>query len=133
MHLSAAQTLVGVKWYKIRPYPHFMDGKLYFASIQYILEREPTEEEQAIISIAPRAAGLIACIALPFVALTGWWWLMILVAGGVVDTFVGSLGIREHSDLRRAAKNAKMSPWQLRAAGMVAVFCSWLWLVLALL
>lgn len=132
-HLFAAQQLVGVRDYNISILPGFLNDAWYWAYISYTLERHPTDEEEFVISMAPRAPAMVACILLPFVAWLGWWPLIILVGGGLVDQINGSLGIRETSDLRKAAVYMKQNPWRLRAVGLMWAFISLSFSLLALL
>jgi tRNA(Ile)-lysidine synthetase-like protein len=102
-HLRKAKQLVGVQWYKMFLYPHSYNGVWYWARISYILNRQPNSWELYDICLAPRTPDLWATLLLPFSAIFGLWPLTILLAGGAIDMFVGSLGISDASDLKRAA------------------------------
>jgi hypothetical protein len=125
-HVLAAKCTVGVTDYEIKIFPnkHPVTREWRWASYQCWFKREPTPDEQAIISLAPRIPNFIAVIAFMFATLMNGWLLLIWAifwGAGLVDLFVGSLGISEHSDLRKAATSLECSPWVLRFVGFFAI------------
>lgn len=127
-HLFAARAIVGVRRYAFKLYPHIYNGRWYWSRVSYLYERNPDDREQAWISIAPRYADLVAAIALPFAALMPDVWLFhawtILFGAGVVDLWTGSTGISKTHDLRKASVGFEISPWLLRAGGLIAIASS---------
>ena len=137
-HIAGAKLVSKVESWKIMPYPHFKDGNFRFGGMElkYKAENFPSKSRQAVFNLAPRIANLIS-IGLLFVALalTGTFqiiWLIVCFAG-TIDLIVGSLGISELSDLRKAATNINISPWVLRISGLVLSALSILIVLLILL
>lgn len=128
-HLWMVKRFVRLESWSIKPYPHYRDvgdGKkqFSFAAVYWRLEPDQfmTNKQLATISLAPRIGDIIAVIALPFAVLFSsgvlfWIWISFWFCG-LVDLFIGSLGIRDNSDLRRASNYLKINPWLLRIAGM---------------
>lgn len=120
-HLFMAKKLVGVNKWKMKLYPHRAeDGSLRWGAVWYWMDRQPTDKEQAAISLAPRApdllaAGLFAAGGLLSGPLAILWF--VFWGAGVVDLVNGSIGKSELSDLKRAAKALKKNPWWIRLAG----------------
>jgi hypothetical protein len=138
-HLAAAKWLVGAELVQMKLYPH-VDPKAGFrwGSVQWKWhDRPPTDLEYAAIVFAPRAPDLVAVIAFPLVGLlpiTGAVFLIVsvLLGAGLVDLGNGSMGINEHSDLRRGAVYLKKPPWLFRVTGFAVLLASAAaWLVLS--
>lgn len=132
-HLLMARSFAEFQEWSIKPYPHFVEinGKkvFRFASFHCILKLGEyfTKNEKSTISLAPRIMDIIAAIALPFATffsgiVLGAW--LVLWGCGLLDLFVGSLGISEESDLKKAAKNLDISPWWFRIVGMGTMLIS---------
>lgn len=128
-HVIAAG-LVGktsdVKWWL---YPHKdEDGKFYFAKVQWTWETESLSPQKiAITYLAPRLMNIIAAIALPFAVLFPLSWMIgwiIFWGAGIVDFFVGSMGMNIHSDLRVASTSLNIDPNILRIAGFSIIATS---------
>lgn len=120
-HILMAKYLVGLEWYKIKVYPHIDKvAGFRWAACRYLPKRNPTPTEDALISLAPRLPGIVACALAPlFVFFASFGitpaliWL-IFWGSGVVDLINGSMGISQCSDLKKAVANLKISPWLLR-------------------
>ena len=128
-HLFAVKSYVRVIRSKIKLYPHRNESLGFvWASIRWHTNRRLTMRELAWVSFAPRWAGIIALVLFPL------WSLMpspeasliwgVIWGGGLIDVFVGSLGISVNSDLRRASYGWNISPWILRISGMSAIIVS---------
>lgn len=110
-------------------YPH-NDEKLGFvwAKVKWKADRAPTEYEMAHICFAPRIPDFIAVFMFLLWPLMPTNTLMLIWAafwiGGLIDLFVGSLGIGQYTDLRRVSNGWDIEPWIFRALGMSAIFCS---------
>ena len=135
-HLLLVKRAVGVTWFKIIPYPHIVQGQFYFARVVYLPKETPSDEQLIKIHLAPRLPDVVACFILGLtqtllshyytwfsehkIILIIW---LIFWFGGVVDLFVGSLGIRRNSDLRRASKLYRhvAFAWILRTLGILLV------------
>ena len=122
-HVLMAKALVGLKKWKIYPYPHKSDGNFYWARTSWQSVDKPTRFQKAAIHLAPRIPNIIfivlmalACMASSALAI---FWL-IFCSGALVDLLVGSLGIGKYTDLKIAARQLWISPWWLRVAGLVA-------------
>lgn len=112
-----------VKWWL---YPHRdAEGNLYFAKIEWKwLGPVPSAFQHALIYLAPRIMNVVAAIALPFAALLPLPWMIawiIFWGAGIVDFFVGSLGMSELSDLRQASKYLKIDAYNLRVFGFTTI------------
>lgn len=118
-HLKMADRTVGVEWYKMFLYPHTYNGHFYWARVQYLIYREPTKWEMLLISLAPRIPGLVGLLLAPLAFWLGIYPLGILLAGGIIDTFVGSTGFTPASDLQKAAATGYVSKVELRVMGLV--------------
>jgi len=126
-HLHAARKIVGVKYHRIVPWPHWHLGRFYWARVHYDYDRWPTAREQAWISFAPRYANLLAVVLFPLASfLPGWWfWTWSIAWGaGLVDLWSGSTGISKVHDLRRTAHGWGVSPWVLRIGGFILIAVS---------
>lgn len=127
-HLLMAKRTVGVTKYEMKLYPHKgPGGGIRWGSVRYWMEREATPDEDYQISIAPRYADMLACAMFPltvcFAGPVAWVW-AVFWGAGLVDLINGSLGISEHSDLKKAAKVKGISPWLLRGLGFAATAIS---------
>ena len=134
-HLIAAKATVGVSEWEIKPYPHIYNGKLRWSGYYASLKKSPTKKQTAAIYLAPRVPDLAAASLLPWTVLLPAPVAFLAAAfcmAGLVDLFVGSLGISDLSDLKRAAKASGYSPWYLRMAGFGNIFLSLILLALVL-
>jgi hypothetical protein len=122
-HVLMARLLVGISYWEINLIPKIKEAKLLriqFASCFYIPLKRSTKQQQAAISLAPRIPDVLGAIALPFVSLMPApisYFMMVFFGSALVDLFVGSIGMSEESDLRKAAENIDLSPWTLRLMG----------------
>jgi hypothetical protein len=123
-HIAAAKFTCGVSKWRIYPYPHTHADGFYWGRATWWPLRQANDEEQIWISLAPRIPDITAALVFPLFLAFHWWIPAIIAGAGLVDFFTGSLGIREHSDLRRAATAWKLSPWVLRIAGMAVITAS---------
>lgn len=128
-HAIAAKVLMKAQDFKFKLYPHINEQKKFlFASVSWIIPRTArTDTKEAMVFLAPRVMSLVAVIAFPFLLLfpvpIAMFW-AILWGAGLVDLFVGSLGIFKESDLKRAAKLLKFNPTLIRVFGFVAILAS---------
>lgn len=122
-HVFAAKATVGLKWWRIKWWPHKHPRLGWvFASWTGRFKRRITHHERTIISYAPRIPDIFACVMLLFSALLPWpfilFWL-IFWGAGLVDMVTGSLGISPVSDIQVTARHANhgqgCSIWKLRA------------------
>lgn len=126
-HIIAASLVGKISEPKIIPYPHFTikNGKkfFYFARASWRWEDGyPTDKKRGFVSLAPRVANLLNCVLLILnLAFFSSNLILIFCLGGLVDLAVGSIGFRKKSDLRRAARRLKVSPWIFRVVGWVIV------------
>ena len=120
-HIRAANKYVGVEWYKMYLYPHKFNGVFYWARCQYLLKREPSSYELYKIAEAPRIPDFIACILLILASAFHLYPLVILLLGGVIDLFIGSLGIHPESDIQKEARYGRMNLWYLRTFNMLYI------------
>lgn len=117
-HYVAAKYLVGGHSPQFKLYPHKFKGHFFFASVRYTrtLFNVPSANN-FLVSMAPRLPGLAACLLTGYAAFLNGipqiLWLM-FVGAGAVDYLFGLTGRSEHSDLQRAARVMKVSPWVLR-------------------
>jgi len=135
LHLSAIRFTVGESWHEISVLPRrHPEGGIRWAQIRWSPEREATQSDRFIIGMAPRLAGVVALVCLPFTALLpGYlgWVLSIFFWGGVIDTITGSLGVNERSDLKKATKTDVRWLWVLRLTGLLlCVISGGTWLAL---
>ena len=133
-HAVVARWKLGARDFQFKLYPHWtVEGRFVFASVHWIPERNGLEVG---VLLAPRVPDLLAVALFPLTApvdFLEWWQVALgcLAGGGLVDLFVGSLGISPLSDMRLAVREAKTNPNVLRVPGMVlvAVSAGW-WLCL---
>src|SRR5574343_1712300 len=103
-HIITAKALVGIIYWKIIPYPHRDEnGTLWFARCFYYTKTSADKLSQAAIAWAPRIPGAIATILFPVAVYLSNWELTILLAGGMIDMVVGSVGRNPESDLQKAS------------------------------
>jgi len=127
-HVLMAKLRVGVAKYELKLLPY--KDPVYgwrFGSCKYWLLEEPTEKDQAFISLAPRIPDALAVIMFALTGLFSGWLAVVWAAfwgAGLIDLGVGSMGISEHSDLRKAAKSAGYTPWLYRIFGWSAIATS---------
>jgi hypothetical protein len=126
-HLWMAKRLVGATETKISihmPPMRLEDGSWRWARYQWKPDREVKPLERAAISLAPRIPNIVGVVAFPFFGLFNEWvaafWFL-LMGGGAVDFIVGSLGISERSDLKRAVKALDVSIWPFRFGAAVLI------------
>jgi len=115
--------ITDVKWWL---YPHKDEaGNFYFAKVQWLWDpNEVKPNELALIYLAPRLMNIVAALALPFAALFPLPWMIawiIFWGAGIVDFFVGSMGINEYSDLKRAAAALNIEPNIIRITGFSVI------------
>ena len=128
-HVIAAHSfakLTDIKWWL---YPHRDEaGNFYFAKVQWNWNAEPASPiHNAIIYLAPRVMDIVAAIALPFAVIFSVPWMIawiIFWGSGIVDFIVGSLGISEYSDLKRAATHLTIDPNIIRIIGFAIISIS---------
>ena len=130
-HVIAYKRTVGLYGYELFLYPHIYDNHFYFARVTCCLKRRPSNAEQVIISMAPRLPDAVSAIFLLLVMLSvprAFYvdFLIIFLLGGVVDLFVGCLGIGSRSDLRVASQSSAPNTrllflYAYRAIGVLAV------------
>ena len=136
-HILAAMAFGDIVDWKIKPYPHMKDGKFRFAGAEWTWVGEvPGKEKKAWISFAPRIPNILAAFLL-FVGfyLTGViqiTWLIFCFAG-IIDLAVGSLGISETSDLRKASVGLEINPWVFRVFGFTVSVTSIITILLIIL
>lgn len=128
-HAIAAKLLLKAQDFKFKLYPHISEQKKFlFASVSWITPGTArTDTKEALVLLAPKVMSLVAVIAFPFLLLfsmpIAMFW-AILWGAGLVDLFVGSLGISAESDLRRAGKLLKFNPTLIRVFGFTAILAS---------
>jgi len=131
-HIIAAHLTVGVIRWKINlflmleNFPHNIKN-MRFAECIYYPKREIMSREKGIISLAPRIPDIVFAFLTPITALVNepyCYILTILFGGSLIDLFVGSEGISDRSDLKRAADSLNINPWVLRIIGMsIFIIC----------
>jgi hypothetical protein len=122
-HWVAAKLLLGARNPKFKLYPHKYKDTFRWASVRYTVTTDRfLPAGRALISLAPRLPGLIACTLMPVgLLLSGYLqivWFM-LFGSGVVDYMMGLIGKSPHSDLQKASAFLGMNPWRLR------IYSSW--------
>tara|TARA_Y100000590_G_scaffold468588_1_gene651889 strand:- start:771 stop:1973 length:1203 start_codon:yes stop_codon:yes gene_type:complete len=128
-HIIAARSYTKLSNVKFKLYPH-KNKSLGFvwASVSWKPEKRLSDSEFAWVSIAPRFPDILAVILFPLWALMPNGTAMLIWGAiwgaGLIDLFVGSLGISKTSDLRRAAKGWECNPWILRINGMMLILVS---------
>jgi hypothetical protein len=133
-HVLAARIAGPLLSCTIRIYPHRgPDGWTYAGSV-WTWKRVPRLPTIGLVFLAPRAADVLACVALPLGALLPYPWQKaawaVLWGAGLVDLAVGSVGWGKASDLRRAATALGIPAWLLRGLGFGALASSVLvWLL----
>lgn len=122
-HVLVAKYLNGAADIKIVPYPHKKDGRFYWMRASYILNHELNVGwRKAARHLSPWVPRILGMIALQF---TGMYWPLVILVGGVLaDTWTGSVGLGEYSDLLRAASTIKISPWWIRLFGFTLIITS---------
>lgn len=128
-HYFVLKQYVKIKTVKFRFYPHkLQSGQFAFASIRWTADRKLNEHQLAKMSIAPRIPNLLSVFLftlwgiMPTTTLMLLW--ILFWGGGLVDLFVGSLGIRWESDLQRASRGFKINSWVIRSIGMSTILLS---------
>jgi len=128
-HAVAAKALLKARDFQFKLYPHMSrDNGFFFASASWtVLSTSRTDKKEAMVLLAPRVMNLVAVIAFPFLLLfsgpvaVAW---AIFWGAGLVDLFVGSLGISKASDIRRAGKLLNFNPNVIRILGFAAIIAS---------
>ena len=121
-HVIAYHLLYKVHSYSVKLYPHKHLGSFRFAGYSVWLGDPETKENKWKTALAPRVMDLVACFFFPFCLLfsgTVQLVLLTLVGGGLVDLFIGSLGIRKQSDLVKASDSLDIPNNVLRVWGLV--------------
>lgn len=122
-HVLMAKALVGLKTWKIYPYPHKVGDNFVWARSRWKFIEKPTCHQKAAIHLAPRIPNIVFILLMAVVCMAqsplAMFWL-IFCGGALVDLFTGSLGISKFSDLKITSCQLGISPWWLRIAGMVA-------------
>lgn len=128
-HALAAKLLMKAQDFHFKLYPHITEEKKFlFASVSYMVSTTVrTDTKEAIVLLAPRLMNLVAAIAFPFLLLFPMPFAMawaILWGAGLVDLFVGSLGISSESDIRRAGKLLNFNSNVIRILGLATILAS---------
>lgn len=121
-HVLMAKAFRKISDVRYRLYPHFTaSGTFRFAAVSWNPQGNPLKpKERAAIWLAPRILDGLAVLFLPLAvlfngpSLLAW---LIFWGSGLVDLGVGSTGMSEISDLRRASDALGWSPWALRILG----------------
>lgn len=128
-HVVAARAFRKLTKVRFFLWPHMHEGDFYFARVQFWWEEggplKPSEE--VTMKLAPRLLNIVAAIAFPFVALFSWPWNFAWAIGwgaGLIDFFVGSLGISPFSDLRMSAERLRIDPNVIRIIGLTIILVS---------
>ena len=103
---------------KFRPWPHRLDsGRFVWGSIRRRCG-ELNGTETGWISFSPRVPALIACAVL---VVSAWAhapiWVLVLLAGGLVDQAVNSIGYTAGTDLQRWCAAWDHPPWTWQIFG----------------
>ena len=118
----------GAKNPRFKIYPHRYLGDFRFAGVYYDWGVVvPSFRDRALIALAPRLPDCVAAALLPVAAAFDMPWRVVWLAfwgADLVNLFVGSLGISENSDLRRAAKWLEVDPWCFRLCGFAVLVAS---------
>lgn len=126
-HILAAHCLFGVKNWSIKLLPEKHGDTIWWGSCKYQPEFQPMSSELAQVALAPRIPNLIACALLPLAPIFSFpfsvFW-VIFFGAGLIDLLVGSFGISEYSDLRKAAAGLSIDPNFIRFIGLFCLFCS---------
>ena len=129
-HILVANEIAPVKDIKFWLYPHIdEEGKFYFARVRWSWNPWPIVSDftLAMVYLAPRIPDLFATLMFPYGILFSSPWKYIwyiLWGGGLVDMFIGSLGIRKHSDLQISSKLLKIDPKIIRVISLVIIMTS---------
>jgi len=121
-HVLMAKIVGDVKTWTIKPYPHMHRGSFRFAGAYWMWKRLPEDKDRGWVYLAPRLPDLLAILAIPATfLLTGLakFILLIVLAGGIIDLFVGSLGISDKTDLNKISRHFAINPWLPRVVGFV--------------
>lgn len=130
-HLAAARALGPLRDVELWLYPHRDErGNFFFARVKWRWDPplRPSPLQVAAVVLAPRLADLLGAVGFVLCAafVPAPWLLaaLALTGGALVDLFVGSLGVGELTDLRRASTVLDLSPWLLRGVGMGVLLAS---------
>lgn len=132
-HLLMARLHWKFKSWGMKPYPHilnFKDGtkQFYFARCWfYVADGESlfsTNKERNRIDLAPRISNLCAIMFTYIYCLfiSNKYLLTIILLFcfcGIIDLFVGSLGIGKNSDLKKVSTRMEISLWWFRIPGII--------------
>lgn len=101
-----------------QPWPNTSLGRFTWGSVSWtgLLSRN----EHGRVGIAPRVPAFVATLLLPLFA----YYklpdeLLILLAGGLIDQIVNSLGISTNSDMQDWCRSFGHNPWFWRAIGIM--------------
>lgn len=128
-HAVFAKVLLKAKDFKYKLFPHIDENKKFlFASVSWMAtEENKNDTKEAIVLLAPKVMNVVAAIAFPFLLLLPMPFAMawaILWGAGLVDLFVGSLGISSESDIRRAGKLLNFNSNVIRILGLTTILAS---------
>lgn len=123
-HVVAVKLTSGLHWYRMRLYPHKLNGEDCGASVTYLPKRVIKPKEQAIISMAPFVPSLLASVLCPVaIFMSGWvavaWFLFWFI--GVCDLVSEVSASTKNSDIMNAARNLKLNIWKLRILGLAVI------------
>jgi len=124
-----AKKRVGLEWFKLKLYPHMNEGSLRWAACEYLPKKQPTPEDVALISLAPRIPDLLACWLFILTPLFSGWFAVawfIFFGAGIIDLINGSIGFSPNSDLQKAVATGttKTDAKGLRILGLAFVVVS---------
>lgn len=133
-HVAMARIFRKLVSVKFILFPHKdEEGNFYFARVQFWYEGEPLKPvEEAMVNLAPRIMNIAAAIALPFISCFGLAGMLVwgvIWGAGLVDFFVGSLGMSPVSDLQVAAAKLGVNHNVIRVIGFFIILVSLMWTV----
>jgi hypothetical protein len=136
-HFLALKSVRNVSYWKIDLVPRIIQNNIQWARINMVREGEPlNSNETALVYLAPRIMNLVASIMIVFSFLLSGdlliYWLLFWGAG-LVDFFVGSLGVSPKSDLQIASKAINWNPNIIRFIGFIIILISLFTTVMLLL
>lgn len=136
-HVLAANEISPVKDVRFWFYPHKDEnGKFYFARVKWSWEPWPIASDLVLgtVYLAPRIPDFFATLLFPhgYLFPSPWCYVWyIFWGGGLIDLFVGSLGIRKYSDLQISSTLLKLNPWTLRLCGFFMIAMSLLQMIMS--
>jgi hypothetical protein len=117
-HLVAAKLTCGTRRWKMRVWPHKLNGESVAGSVAYTPLRPETNRGRGVVFIASFIPSIVACIILPIAIFTGSIPFIALMIAGWSDQVSGSLPASNTADLPVAARELKVSPILLRICGL---------------